>query len=326
MLPDPVERVPRPRLFLLPGPLKTGSTALQFFFAENHEELIKQGFYYPNPGAAWGAGNAANFHGPEVEPLLKTYVQEARNLKCPNIILSSAVLSSRMTSDRSIFKFHQQLIKHCKPTVVLSVRELYEWFWSLVGQGVRVKTLQDMTANFHQDKWFGMKVMGVLPRWLEAFEDHIFVNYTAHRDNLALYVCTQMGIAAHRKGFKPTRKLNRSPTLSELNLFRKVYSKMNCNEDALSHVFRALMIAHPDKESFRHFDGALARRLYDKFAPLVRQLNMTYLKEEDYLDTEPFWLEKYSNKWDTTYVEKEDLWFVGAMLQTDLSHLGLKST
>lgn len=324
--PPPEEQEdPRPRLFLLPGPRKTGTSAFYDYCVRNPKALSKEGFIYPNvPGHTFK--NGAHFF-PRCRSLSQKYRKQAEQAGRESVIVSSDQIFIEVPRTcEALYTWHQELCKNFHPTLVLVVREVWEWYWSHIMQAVKFRVPEvGMDVSFKRDDWLEMGDMfSALPLWLETFENHKLINYTKHKRNFVEEVCTRMGISFCANDHNASREINRSLTLSEFNLFNRLHETRAYTGGTLHKLFLAFAKRAPHKPSFRYYDAEQAGRLYDKLRPVVEHLNGMYLSEEDQLPTKPFQPEGYVTEWDQTYVEKADLDFAARVLKKKLGNLGLK--
>lgn len=276
--------------------------------------LKRQGFFYPNPSLEINAGNASKLYQETAEDL-RTYAKEASQNKCHTLILSSEMLPYvGPKNEFELYAWRKKLDTVFQATLVVCARELYTWYWSHVMQGVK---MAGNPVYFQKKLWTDISDrVNPLPLWLETFENHIFINYTAHQKTFISHVCRRVGINSEAEGMQPVKTCNRSFSLSEFNILRGLYVTKRGSQKGggLKHISFPLMARDPNKASFCYYDEKQARLLYKQYGSLLEKLNM-YLPEDEQLPTQAFQPPGYTTEWDKKYTEEEDLKFVANLLK-----------
>jgi hypothetical protein len=139
---DPHHRTRPKQVVLHAGTWKTGTKALQKFFALNREELERQGIQYPlTPGAAYMDGGNRTYQnrvgtsgGADREERLKALAQELRASTCPTCLVSHENICNLSQSE--LLKF-VSCLTGCTFKVVLYLRRQDSYAESLYNQHVK---------------------------------------------------------------------------------------------------------------------------------------------------------------------------------------------
>lgn len=131
------------KLFLHIGTHKTGTTSLQFFLDKNREDLLTQGFCYPQIAwyhhaqhmLAFQLQNVCPDHMPQPENNIWKHLNEIiESSSCENVILSSEEFS---VIDKSAIEKLKNYLKKFEVKIIIYLRSQVDLFESMYNQQVK---------------------------------------------------------------------------------------------------------------------------------------------------------------------------------------------
>lgn len=291
------------RLILHAGLEKTGTSALQHFFALNADKLAKQGIYYPyvtshQQTEVPSSGNASG--------LLERYQQnpqifddiykEAIKNECHTVILSSEIMTPEPEKLYGILKKSKNLETY----VILFVREIYAFSWSYYQQDLKF-----CVGNYrNHDQEIPPLNLDI---WLNSsFADNnlILVNYDYCKNKIIETFFKKIMLSINLDILEPIKTINRSLSESEHNISDAFWK--NGKGTLVNKIANAFILHTPESNTFRYYDKKFAEKLYDHHRHTLIKANLL-LVDQHKLSLSPAQPPGYTNIWNKKNIDPQDL-------------------
>ncbi|SHH85137.1 hypothetical protein [Cognatishimia maritima] len=239
-------------IFIHVGAGKTGTTALQSFFARNEDRFAAQGIYFPQEGRVQidkalvhhklsGIGGFRDMPENEILALWK----DIAALTSPTVIISSEFLHSRIKAADGIAFFEKvrDILSGWDIKIVFYIRRQSHWVQSAYSQWVkqnresrRFSTFMRQFKNYpiKQIPMFGT-VFGIENVIVRPFEKAQFIDQDIHKD-----FCAAIGLEWHEDFEIEHSNPNPRLALDALELKRQ-FNSLNKNPHMLRRIQRDLI-------------------------------------------------------------------------------------
>lgn len=291
------------KLILHAGLEKTGTSALQHFFALNTDKLAKQGICYPYVTSQQQAevpscGNASGLleRYQQNPQLFDDIYKQATKGKCHTIILSSEIMTLKPEQLYEILKEH----KNFETYVILFVREIYGFSWSYYQQDLKF-----CVGNYrNHDQEIPPLNLDI---WLDSsFADSnlILVNYDYCKNKLIETFFKKTLIPVNLDRLNPIKTINRSFTESEHNISEAFWR--NGKGAIVNKIANAFILRSPKSTTFRYYDKKFAKALYDHYRHTLIKANLL-LVDQHKLPLSPAQPPGYTNVWNKKNIGPQDI-------------------
>lgn len=187
----------KPKLFLHVGVAKTGSTALQTFFANNFGLLEEKGILYPNVdgnpvnrqpwvGNAMTIGDSLwkNTYDPDVlRDIARSVKRRSETKRHVEAIFFSSEIFSQVTLENNIRDFCEAFSKHFSLVLIVVVRDPLNWYYSRWRQ--EIKSCPE-TRPFEEYLTCEPNQFPLVRKWLSYADEAHFLSYETHRKDLLM--------------------------------------------------------------------------------------------------------------------------------------------
>ena len=291
------------KVILHAGLEKTGTSALQHFFACNANKLVRQGIYYPYVTSQQQAevpscGNASGLlEKYKQNPQLfdDIYKQAIKN-ECHTVILSSEIMTLKPEQLHEILKEH----KNFETYVILFVREIYGFSWSYYQQELKFSV-----GNYRSHD------QEIPPLNLDIWLDSSFangnltlVNYDYCKNNIIETFFKKIMVPINLDILEPTKTINRSFTESEHNIAEAFWR--NGKGTLVNKITNAFILHAPKSTTFRYYDKDFAQKLYSHHRDTLTKANL-FLIDLHKLPLSPAQPTGYTNVWNKKNINSQDL-------------------
>jgi hypothetical protein len=275
----PAER----RLILHIGGPKTGSSALQLFFARNADLLRRHGISYngfakPTHDYEPAIGNGyplylalLNGHPDiEIKSLLKSHFEASK----------VALISNETICGLPIFALQRlkNIFNDLKivPKIFIYIRDVFSLFQSDYHQ--RVKSAGE-SRSFSQYMEEGTSYLfsHALKNWIDVFDKeicHVF-HYDSVKDNIGQCFIDLVGFDANQFDYNDLKKvINRSLTRREVDFLRQINKRFG--PSITNGMSTALLYSEPDAVKAEYVSDTWIRLLEERHGEEVRWINDTF--------------------------------------------------
>ncbi len=266
------------KLYLHIGTGKTGSSALQSWLSLNAKALRRQGIDYADlaPEAKHGAISSGN--GYQLLHALRESIEEAERLINTVYFYSesnhTAIISSEILQGINPV-FIQQISDICEKndievTIIAYARSIYEKAYSAYLQEVKRNALVDPFSEESVGTNF-IRNVNNLKRYSKVFGDRFRVlNYDAVKHDIYSSFAAIVGVDT-RDLQTPQRRVNRSLTLEEAEVFRRINA---LHDGRFSGAISDFVIAqNPDLKTSVLYDKHVVDRIRLECAEGLRWIN-----------------------------------------------------
>lgn len=185
----------KPKLFLHVGVAKTGSTALQTFFAKNFGLLEEKGILYPNVdgnpvnrqpwvGNAMTIGDSLwkNTYDPGVlRDVARSVKRRSETKRQVEAIFFSSEIFSQITLENNVRDFCEAFSKYFSLVLIVVVRDPLNWYYSRWRQ--EIKSFPE-TRPFEEYLTCEPNQFPLVRKWLSYADEAHFLSYETHSKNL----------------------------------------------------------------------------------------------------------------------------------------------
>jgi len=272
------------KLFLHIGAGKTGSSALQNWLHENHENLKRKGIFYPlfdqkikNPYQIT-SGNGVIF--------IKKYLLNAslddffttNTFQNFNLLLSSELFQKIEEIDLLYLK-NIALSYGYEIEIILFVRNLYDMAYSsyqqLIKKHLYIKSFEEYVNSIEKFQQFE-----VLKKYETVFENINVIHYNSCLGlGIDSALCEVLKISCLPK--MKNKKVNRSLSIFESELLKQINKLIIDNKiptHVSSDILHMLINKNPEKETELIFTEKLLHQ-FSKFQKDIEELNTKYLTQ-----------------------------------------------
>lgn len=285
------------KIFIHVGAGKTGTSALQSFFAANRERLAKQGVVFPDTGLV-SINKGLQHHplsdqGQYANPDALRQWREIGRIDAPVLIVSSEIFHSKIddAGGMAFFLTVREALRNKDIRIVFYLRRQVQWLQSAYSQWVKFnlqsRTFSDFVKEYKKsqlDQIFSFAtVFGTENVIVRPFERAQFEGGTIERDFVAL-----AGLRWDDDFALPEGNSNPRLTMDALELKRMV-NQFAETSDELSVLTRDLLkysasVSEDSRTLFHQhemMDRAGQVRYEQSLEPRYRRIAKTFLGRED---------------------------------------------
>ena len=201
--------------------MKTGSSALLVWLAENVMALREKGVDYPlTLGRPEHAYHITSGNGQEAIAALKcgqgrAYFSTLCTSAAPKVLLSTEMFQDLGYEEISGLREVLESLE-VEVTVIAFVRDIYEYIFSLYGQGVKRHLECRTFREYALDPDLKIGELDALDAWARYFDDVRVLHYDSLKDRLDTAFLEAIGLQSGDAAAMPATRVNRSLTLEEL--------------------------------------------------------------------------------------------------------------
>lgn len=216
-------------IILHAGMNKTGSTALQRFYFDNKEILLKQGFLYPETGLegighhnlAWSLGVGRKLRDNKQDNKAITYeslVKECNSSSAENIIISSEYFC--IANEAQISEVKNLLSPVGNVSIIFVLRRQDKWIESLYAEAVKgLLAKVDIDTYYRKNRSQQLDYFETIEKWQNEFHKSVnVIPYAEMHFNIHNIISDKIGVDT--KHFKALKNQNESLSPQALAVMR----------------------------------------------------------------------------------------------------------
>ena len=285
----------------------------------NKAALEKSGVYYPNEIYDFpikARYRYAHRDSRGLKTLTDSHIQDiwrvARTKNCSTVILMNENPFGIKGEEEDVSHLDSvctQFLKHGEIKIVMYVRGMYEWLWSMYTQDRKVQgdfsSFPERVQKHGAPSFRLSQVRSIMESPWSQYTS--LYNYNKHKSAIVshmLAVTTGLDSAQFEV---PTKQINPSPTLSQMNILQALQgTRLKAGPIGRRwHLFQKMNSTNPGK-AFKWYDPETAKIIYEKFKSEIEYINLC-LKEGDALSTTPYQPPGFTTEWDTSLIDPLDM-------------------
>lgn len=273
----------RRRLILHIGLPKTGSSALQAFFATKEEALLSHDIRFAKSPRKGDEYAVTSGNGYELHQFLKRDLRGATFDPDEFLRTFEATYfdgrSTALVSGEGLWQVEapllDQFLAHvagfADVTVVMFIRDIYGDAYATWMQHVKIQAMRQPFEEYAREF---VPRFGALSTWGERFPDLRVVHYNSSRSDLLRAFCTAASLPNSIVNLGPLRNVNRSLDFEELTTLMQL-TRMHGGRLS-RQLTNALLRADPNKKTDVPLFPAIADSMTRRFAQRVGEINAKY--------------------------------------------------